>query len=364
MPNKRQHFVPQHYLRQFRINESEQIVVATVAPYRFIGPGAINRQCKEDYFYGRDGSLDKLLGESESDIAPVLARVIDKKDFDPKELVALRLLAVILHVRTRKEVESAKVFPKHIADEVIMSAIERGELPAPKGGYKAGMMDFDGMPGLLMQQTIPCWMEMQTLECKLLQADSGSHFITSDNPIVLLNQFCADVISHRSFVGFSRSGFQLLMPINPELCLFFYDAKVYKVGVRRNRLVAISKHDVEIVNSLQIYSAEICLYFHDHKMEQEVERLVARYTGLRVPIDDTLREIQGRTGNETLLHIRTPSVKLPAVWEFCRYKRHIGFQPGDRRDPAWTATIELLMKDIEQNPVGGDIFARLEKILA
>jgi hypothetical protein len=364
MPKKRQHFVPQHYLRQFRIDESEQVVIATLDPYKAIGPGAIDRQCKEDYFYGKEGDLDKLLETTESEIAPLLVRVVKRKDFDSKELVALSLLAVILHLRTRKEVEAAKVLPKHIADEIIKGAIERGELPAPKGGYENGMIDFEGVPRLLIEQTIPCWMELRTLECKVLKAEVGSYFITSDNPVVVLNQFCACAEPYRSFVGFSRSGFQLLLPVGPELCLFFYDAKVYKVGARRHRLVALNKRDVEIVNSLQIQSADKCLYFHNEELGKEVERMVTRYASLRVPIEDTLRKIQDRTGNETLLHSRTTSVRLSATWEFCRYKRHINFQPGARRDPAWTETIGLLMKDIEQNPGTGDIFERLERILS
>src|ERR1035438_10661332 len=91
-----------------------------------------------------------------------------------------------------------------------------------------------------------CLMEMQTLGCKLLQSSIGSHFITSDNPAVILNQVCVGVDPYRSFAGFSNSGFQLLLPISPNLSLLFYDEKIYKVGNRRDRLVEISKQDVEI----------------------------------------------------------------------------------------------------------------------
>jgi hypothetical protein len=34
-----EHFLPQHYLRQFRIGDSKLIGIAKVAPFRFIGAG-------------------------------------------------------------------------------------------------------------------------------------------------------------------------------------------------------------------------------------------------------------------------------------------------------------------------------------
>ena len=122
------------------------------------------------------------------------------------------MLAVSLHVRTRKAVEQAKVFPKRIAYEFISHRIETGGLRAPKGGFTEEMIDFDGVADLLIKTAIiPCWMEMQTLDCKLLETSEGGVFITSDNPVVILNQFAARLNVRRSFAGFSQTGFQLLL---------------------------------------------------------------------------------------------------------------------------------------------------------
>lgn len=356
--------MPQHYVRQFRIPGTKQVVVATVQPYRYIGPAAINRQCYEDYFYGADGALDTVLQHSENEIAPVLLRVVKTRTFDEKELVALRFLAAVLHARTRKMVDAAKVFPKHIADEVIKHAIERGELPPPEGGWRPGMMDFKGVPGFLIANSvIPCWLEMQTLACKILETNPTVPFFTSDNPVVLMNQLFADAERHRSFVGFSRSGFQLVLPISAELCLFFYDPKVYKVGSRRSRLVAISKEDCDLINSLQIQSADRCLYFHDPSVEPGISRLVLHNGHLRRPVTDILREMPGTNPNETLIHVRKPSVKLPNPWTFCRQLRHVHVGPDRRRKPAWTALVTAVAKDMHEHPNEGNVFDRIEKIL-
>ena len=283
MAHKRQHFLSRHYLRQFRIGSSERVAIATIDPVRIVGAGAISRQCQEDNFYGDDKVLEQLFAQSENDIAPVLAGLSTKLDFNGPELVALRLLVAQLHVRTRKAAESAKVFPKRIAYEVIKAAIARGDLPPPPDGkWTEDMMDFKGVPGFLFETgTIPCWLEMQTLDCKLLRATPPACFITGDNPVVLLNQFAAGADPIRSFVGFGQSGFQLLLPVAPSLCLFFYDPKVYKVGKRGKRLLDVSASDVEIINALQIQAAEKCLYFHDLSLGDDVLRMINRYAPLR-----------------------------------------------------------------------------------
>ncbi|MEP6673063.1 MAG: DUF4238 domain-containing protein [Chthoniobacter sp.] len=365
MDQKRQHFVSQHYLRQFRIGSTEQIAIATINPARVVGAGAIKRQCQENYFYGEDKVLEQILAQSENDIAPVLAGLMSKLDFREPELVALRLLAAELHVRTRKAVESAKVFPKRIAYEVIKSAIERGDLPPPPDGvWTEDMMDFGGVPGFLFQTgTIPCWLEMQTLNCKLLRAQSPAAFITSDDPVVLLNQFTVGAHPTRSFVGFGMAGFQLLLPVAPTLCLFFFDPKVYKVGVRGKRLVDVSPSDAEVINAAQIQTAEKCLYFHDLRLSSDVLRTINTYSHLRVPVRETLKEYPGRNAKETFLHLQRPAIKLPHEWQFCRHRRRIAARPGDKRNAAWSAMIAELMEDIRRNPEGGEIFERIGRIL-
>src|ERR1017187_2422780 len=308
--NRKQHFVPQHYLRQFRVEGTKQIATSVLAPYKFIGCAAISRQCQEDFFYEKDGKLDELLQGDENAIAPVLVRVANNRAFDKKEVVALRLLAVVLHMRTRKAVETAKVLPRRIVYSIIMDAIARGELRAPKCELTEEMMDFTGVAGVLMENSIPCWLEMQTLSCKLLEAKPDAPFITSDHPVVIMNQYFASEEPNRSYAGFSRSGFQLLMPISSTLCMLFYDPRVYKVGSRGSRLVPVCKQDVEIINSLQVQNAEKCVYFQEPSYEPKIRDLVFRYGQLRTKIQKAVRVLPGATDSEEILHLRTLSPRL------------------------------------------------------
>jgi hypothetical protein len=360
------HFVPRHYLRQFSVNgHSELIAVANISPYRFVGIKGIGGQCQEQDFEEGDKALGRLLGMTENDIAPVLLRVCQNAAFTEPEAVALKWLAATLRFRTRKAARAYEVFPKRIIYEVIDDAIQTGKLPPPpEGEWKDSMVKSTGVTGFLVRNVLPCWMEMRTLATKLLYAEDGAFFVTSDNPFVMLNQFCMHAEPQRSFVGFGRSGFQALLPISPKLCLIFFDQKVYKVGPRSRQLVPVSRDDVEIINALQIQSAENSLYFHDSNFAKDVERLCDTYASLRLPVSSFLATLPGRNADEEVLHFRAPSVRLPKQWRFCRLRDNIKCDVGDRRDPAWTALIEGLVADIEKNPSSEGIFSRIQRIIA
>lgn len=364
MVNKRHHYVPQYYLKQFRGDDTNRILVCLLEPYRCVGLGSIRGQCQHDYFYGKDGPTDAMLQETEQAIAPALYVVNNARAATAEQWQGLRLLAVQLHLRTSKAAELAKVFPRFAADQMITTAIKKGELPEPEGGWRAEMMDFDGVPqSLLGLNLLACFFETSTLRCKLLAAPPGSSFITSDNPAIALNQFAADAKGVRDYVGFAQSGFQLALPLSPALCAFIYDPFVYKVGQRHDELVVVTPGDVEILNALQVQSAERCLYAHRSEAEPEINRLVARYSRLRQPNGATMKSFS-QNEKETLIKFGNPVLVLPRPWQFCGYLRNVHRKVGDRRDPGFTHLIQLVIEDIEKSPGGGiDLEDRLERVI-
>jgi len=66
----------------------------------------------------------------------------------------------------------------------------------------------------------------------------------------------------RPFCGFGQCGFQILLPLSPRHCLFFYDPKTYKAGTRNGRLIELQDFEVTTINALEIQSAERCVYFN------------------------------------------------------------------------------------------------------
>jgi len=334
-----------------------------VEPYRCVGLGSIKGQCQRDYFYGKDGPTDAMLQETERTIAPALYAVNKSRTATTEQWQGLRLLAVQLHLRTSKAAELAKVFPRFAADQMINAAIKKGELPEPTGGWRAEMMDFEGVPqSLLGLNLLACYFETTTLRCKLLSAPPGSFFITSDNPAITLNQFAADAKGVRDYVGFAQSGFQLVLPLSPSLCAFLYDPFVYKVGYRKDDPVEVQPEDVDTLNSLQVQSAERCLYAHRPEAEREIKQLVARYSRLRKTITEAIKSYP-QNEKETLFKFGDPAMVLPRHGQFCRYLKNIRRGVGERRDPGNTHLIKLLVDDIEKNPVGVNLDERMERLI-
>jgi hypothetical protein len=119
------------------------------------------------------------------------------------------------------------------------------------------------------------------------------------------------------------------------------------------------------VNALQIQSAEACLYFHDLGLESRVASLANMYSAFRSPIRQSLRHIPGRHEREEFLHMRAADGRLPRKWTFCRLRRRIMATVGSRRDIAWSESIELLMRDLDQNPLGptDELLLRHKKVI-
>jgi hypothetical protein len=198
-----------------------------------------------------------------------------------------------------------------------------------------------GVSGFLVKNgLLQCFFEMATLQCKLLEPTEKSKFITSDHPVICMNQLFGEEAetSNRSYSGFSRSGFQLILPITPVLCLFFYDPKVYKVGNKRDNLVGLNDKDVELVNSLQVQNAGQCLY----SSEQDsllMEGLVDRFGRLRKPTSDLL-QVKQTSDSADMYHVRSPNPKLQQLWSFCQLQRSPRVPDSRRRNPAWTDVVQ------------------------
>jgi hypothetical protein len=359
-----QHFVPRHYLRQFRIGTTEQIAMALVAPFRWIGAAGITGQCQHGEFYGKDSGIDRIYQDIEGAVSSPLRSICAKRTWTTDEMFAVRMLAVSLHIRTKKAIEATKVPMRLMADHVLKHAIEKGELPAPEGGWRPGLMDFVGVPSDLILRTIACDLEAATLRLKTLTAPPGAFFITSDHPSVALNQFGSEHDAQRSFAGFSKAGFQLLLPLSPQVTALFYDPTVYRVGKPGSTCVPLNASDVETLNSLQIQSADKCVYCHDPSQEDRVAGLCRDFATLRISLDETVKRYPTDRPNEELLHIKHSTVRLPRPLRCISYVKRLEARPGDRRNPLHSELVERIVEDLRENPNGGDIDSRMEKVFA
>ena len=101
---------------------------------------------------------------------------------------------------------------------------------------------------------------LMDLECRALLAPRGTEFITSDNPVVMYNQFMLRR-TVGSNTGIASKGLQIFFPIWPFLTLVMYDRDVYHFGRAKSALVHIaSATDVHELNMLQVIAATKNVY--------------------------------------------------------------------------------------------------------
>src|SRR3569832_1398994 len=73
-PNKRHHFVPQFYLRNFGVEDS--IALYNVSRRRHVRTASIRGECQRSYLYGKDPSVEAALAQMEGMACNAIRRVI------------------------------------------------------------------------------------------------------------------------------------------------------------------------------------------------------------------------------------------------------------------------------------------------
>ena len=96
--NKRQHYVPQMLLGKFSRDGKRTNVVLLDAGKRIRDVG-IREQCYRDYYYGKDGVMEKAFGETEGRFAATLGdlRVDHLQSISDVEIIHLDLCPVSAH---------------------------------------------------------------------------------------------------------------------------------------------------------------------------------------------------------------------------------------------------------------------------
>jgi len=134
------------------------------------------------------------------------------------------------------------------------------------------------------------------LDFKLVVNVTDEPFLTSDNPVVLYNQFLERNNRPGGIAGLSVKGLQVILPLSPRHGIFLYDKDVYKVGTKKQKVVQVSDSlDVEQLNVLQFLNAGRCLYFDESVTEQMARRLSARAKSQRKGDKTNVNELPGMT---------------------------------------------------------------------
>lgn len=285
---KNQHYVPQFHLKNFSVNGSRRTInLFNIASNKFIGNKAkIQHQASEDYFYGKDSGLDRILEFFETKTGSILKKTIDSNYFPPRfseEHSDLISFVCLLSARTKYKEEATNDWIDGFLKHVISLA---NEFTVDKKYTREVLDKFKirnkNAIDLCLETAIDVSPLLRDLKYVLLVNETNLSFWTSDNPVVFYNQLLEPFRPNENNTYYTAKGLQIFYPIAPKHCFLFYDETTYGFGGKTGRIIKIDKEiDVEQINLIQFINANYNLYFNEDFDENYLKEFIKNFSFLR-----------------------------------------------------------------------------------
>lgn len=263
MPEKkRQHYVPRLLLKPFSADQVN-VQCYVLESNRFVERATIKEQCKEDYFYGKDGKIEHAFSVLETAISKIFeTRLVENLDsLTIEEIETLKIFINFQLFRTTSSANDINIglegmMKSALKENPKMKTINLASFRIEYEGsqFRSLSLAYDTLPALL------------DLEVKFLINTHDIDFITSDDPVILYNQWVEHHPKFRKYpsgTGLANKGIQIFLPITPKICVHLYDSSTYSVGSKQNRSVGLSKKDIQHLNRIQNLNGFECIYFRD-----------------------------------------------------------------------------------------------------
>ncbi|QDG54084.1 DUF4238 domain-containing protein [Persicimonas caeni] len=249
-PKKKQHWVPQFYLRQFSA-DSKSVSLALVDQERFIPTASIPGQCYQDYFYGKTCEVEDRLHEIETEIAPLIHEICSTRRLPSRgsnDDALLRRYMWVQHGRTLEAAENTEAMQEQTVEEVSRF----GEIRGPLAEQLQPSTDNPVLYPL--SASLKNYVYLLDLDAALIANATESEFMTSDQPVVRYNKYCE--APHSAGRGLIRKGLMVFFPLTPRLTLFLFDSEIYKVERSDGARITLRKSgDLRQLNRLQWINA-------------------------------------------------------------------------------------------------------------
>ncbi|HEX4823268.1 MAG TPA: DUF4238 domain-containing protein [Candidatus Polarisedimenticolaceae bacterium] len=276
MDTGRHHFVPKFYLRAFSQN-ARQIHVFNLERREAFLKASLRDQCCEPSFYGEFPGLEERLQKLEDAFAPVVQEVILTQRPPARNTATMGHLVTFIALQHRRSV--AAVESSVESWENMRKALGPMSPELVRDGWSGPISSVEAMR-LALGVVNEAAHGLVDLHMRTLVAPTGVRFVTSDDPVFLYNQFCEGVHG-TGVLGIAQRGLQVFLPVSPEVTVMLFDPAVYKLA--SGDAIAVTARDVEMLNGLQVLSADESILLSDENDVAGIRRLVDRYAPLRAP---------------------------------------------------------------------------------
>lgn len=260
---KRQHYVPQFYMRNFA-DSNGLFMVHHVTKKKTIGPIPYKNQCYENYFYGEDGIWENKLGQMETMWGIVFQKSITHKNLTGPDIQSLKEFALFQRQRTVAESEYRKQEQTDILIECMQMICANHSLIFDKEAENPCIKKAQSMhiPSQNLELASQFLTSIDDLDLLILHYNTKRSLISSDVPVVAINPF------HPPSIGYCCMGLILLFPLSPHHLVVLYDAKMYPRFKNISYAECNDENEVSNLNTLQLLSAEEILFAAPHSTSE------------------------------------------------------------------------------------------------
>lgn len=236
-PVKNQHFVPQFYLRNFS-TDKKSIGAYILKSGKFIKQASISDQASKDYFYSDDMKIEGALGLIEKNAAHSINKIIKS----PQSVLSSEDYGNILYFTVVQLGRTTLAAEDYLASEKAL--ISKINVQTEPFGKKYNAEDNPYAPKTPVLAPLGIFHSAYQNGCfdnlayRILINETPIPFITGDNPACLYNQLKERIQSLNYSIA--SVGFQLYIPLSPQIGIIFFDPKIYKVGNRKQSSIHVT----------------------------------------------------------------------------------------------------------------------------
>ncbi len=321
---KRQHYVPQFYLKNFTTDRTV-FSILNVQSGMLVERVPCNRQCYASYFY-QDQEIEDALGKLEATAAPIIMKALNQRvsQFTVVEEMTLKVFTIYQFFRTAGQCEHLIKLYGGLAAH-FSKYYTTGEMPSSE------IEDFirKSKGKLLPQESLQIANKIvkliDDLSLSVVTFSFKHSLISSDNPVIIFNNY------YKQNVGFAMAGLIIAMPISTNKILVTYDSKMYNkddsYGVRHE-----SKYlDSLTLNNLQLYNANEIVYGADINIMNKMRLKLTAARKARRQKDSSIISALGPNGNEMVIS-QGPWPLISTDLSFLRLKPEAKTIPINGRD--------------------------------
>jgi hypothetical protein len=269
---KRQHYVPQFYIKFFSPDNIHINVYNLNRKETFLNE--IKTTFQEKYFYGKEIDFEEYFNYFENDQKPVFSRMISDGSLHHLTVNdGVKVLYFVINQCTRtKDAKKLADSKGNLYENYILAPSLDPELQKYNS---VRISETESKKDRLFERTMlesNIWViSICDLAPILIKNATNFNFISSDAPVVK-NNYIVD--SKYSFMGFQSVGLQIFLPINPKLCLLLYDPAMYTIPELKEGIIELkNRRDIDKINYLQIMNCLEDVIFSDIDEKEYVKSI-------------------------------------------------------------------------------------------